>query len=209
MKTEWRKSEKTTYLPKDIALIDVPPMTYVTLDGAGDPNTPLFGLQIQALYTLSYTLRMGLKKGRYGLPPFEYTVYPLEGVWTTSDGSRDAALNKAALVYKIMIRQPDQVTPAVFADALAQAQAKKPVPYLTDLRLEQLTDGPCVQTIHVGPYDDEPATFAQLHAFIAARGLTNPCLLGTYSHREIYLSDARRVAPAKQKTTLRLAVAPQ
>ncbi|WP_125706378.1 GyrI-like domain-containing protein [Lacticaseibacillus daqingensis] len=209
MKSEWRKAEKTTYLPKRIALIDVPQMTYVTLNGAGDPNTPAFGEQIQALYVLSYTLRMGLKKGSYGLPPLEYTVYPLEGVWTTSDGSRDSNLNKAALVYKIMIRQPDCVTPAFFETALAQALAKKPVPYLADLRLEQLTDGPCVQTVHVGPYDDEPATFAQLHAFCAAHGLTNSCLLGDYSHREIYLSDARRVAPAKQKTTLRLAVAPQ
>lgn len=88
-KYEWRKAERNLYLPRGIELVDVPSMHFITIDGAGNPNGPEFADRIQSLYGVAYTLRMAAKRGEYG-DPFEYTVYPLEGVWTTSDGSRGA-----------------------------------------------------------------------------------------------------------------------
>lgn len=202
MKHEWRKHEQALYLPKGVQELNVPTMTYLTLRGQGDPNTPTFSTQIQTLYPVAYAIRMALKRGEVG-DPYEYTVYPLEGVWTTTDGSRDATLNKAALAYTIMLRQPDQVTPDLFRWAVDQTRGKHPSPYLDQLQLTSEPAGPAVQAIHVGPFDTEGETFAQMRAYLTAHGLTTVTTMGAYQHREIYLSDFRRVAPEKRKTTLR------
>ncbi|WP_225047556.1 GyrI-like domain-containing protein [Lacticaseibacillus kribbianus] len=199
MKHVWRQAEKNLYLPKDIALIDVPAAPYVTLDGTGDPNTPAFGAKIQALYTISYAIRNLLKAEA------DYTVYPLEGLWTTPAAPQPGALNKTELIYRIGIRQPERATPEIFQTAMAAA-AKKGLPELAAVRLSKQHDGLCLQAIHVGPFDTEGETFAKLEAEAAARGLRLRELDG-YHHREIYLSDFRRVAPAATKTLLRLGVA--
>lgn len=207
MKHEWRKAEKDWYLPKRPTLLTLPKLNFITLAGTGDPNQPQFSEQVGALYPVAYDLRMALKRGDLG-SPYEYTVYPLEGVWTTDDGSRGANLNKAALRYKIMLRQPDQLTAADFEASLTRVQAKKQNPWLSALKWETYEEGQVLQTIHQGSFDDEPATFAQLQQVLADRKLKVIPTMGDYWHREIYLTDARRTAPEKAKTVLRYRVAP-
>lgn len=207
MKHEWRKAEKDWYLPKKPTLLTLPKLNFITLAGTGDPNQPQFSEQIGALYPVAYDLRMALKRGDLGAP-YEYTVYPLEGVWTTNDGSRGADLNKAALRYKIMLRQPDRLTAADFQASLARVQAKKQNPWFTALQWETYEEGQVLQTIHHGPFDDEPATFAQLQQVLTDQKLKVIPTMGEYWHREIYLTDTRRTAPEKAKTVLRYRVDP-
>ncbi|NLR11414.1 hypothetical protein HEQ45_03135 [Lactobacillus sp. ZJLC29-4] len=157
---------------------------------------------------MAYDLRMALKRGDLG-EAYEYTVYPLEGVWTTSDGSRGVNLNKTALQYKIMLRQPDRLTEQDFEASRARVMAKKQIPWLADLRWESYEEGQVLQTIHYGPFDDEPTTFAQLQAVLKEKQLKVIPTMGDYWHREIYLTDARRTAPEKAKTVLRYRVAPE
>lgn len=208
MKHEWRKAEKAWYLPKQPTILTLPRLNFITLTGAGDPNQPQFGEQVSALYPVAYDLRMALKRGDLG-EPYEYTVYPLEGVWTTSDGSRGVNLNKAALQYKIMLRQPDRLTEQDFEASRARVMAKKQIPWLTDLQWESYEEGQVLQTIHHGPFDDEPTTFAQLQAVLKEKKLKVIPTMGDYWHREIYLTDARRTVPEKAKTVLRYRVAPE
>ncbi|MGX7015098.1 GyrI-like domain-containing protein [Vagococcus silagei] len=120
MKYEWRKQEKLTYFPKEVEILNIPERHFIVLEGQGNPNSQ----KIEALFTVAYTIRMQMKNGGGGAP-FEYTVYPLEGVWTTSDGSKDDNLNKDALVFKIMIRQPDNVPASLIYEAIASAAQKK------------------------------------------------------------------------------------
>lgn len=202
MKYEWRKEEKHLYFPKKVEIVDVPEYTFFIIDGMGNPNDPLFSKEIEALYQASYSLRMLLKKGEFG-EPFEYTVYPLEGLWTTSDGSRDDGLNKDALVYRIMIRQPSGVTKEMANQSLAQVKIKKDNPFLDQIKIEQYTDGKVVQMLHVGPFENEKHTFEQMKNFLKKTSFEPKMYMDNYAHREIYLSDARRVAPEKRKTLLR------
>ncbi|MFD1672347.1 GyrI-like domain-containing protein [Agrilactobacillus yilanensis] len=206
MKYEWRKSEKDLYLPKKVEQRLIPAMNFITLAGTGDPNDAEFSNKISALYATAYSIRMALKKGSLGTPPFEYTVYPLEGVWTTADGSRNETLNKAALVYKIMIRQPDQVTANLFETCRTQVIAKKDNPYFPQLQFESYTDGLAVQAVHTGPFDTEGDTFAKMAAFMTAHQLEKTTLMGDFQHREIYLSNFRRSRPENLKTLLRYTV---
>ncbi|MFC6207261.1 GyrI-like domain-containing protein [Levilactobacillus tongjiangensis] len=205
MKHEWRKAEKAWYLPKEPQVLTLPKLNFVTITGAGDPNQPAFGEHVAALYPVAYDLRMALKRGELG-EPYEYTVYPLEGVWSTSDGSRGTTLNKAALTYKIMLRQPDRLTADDFAQALARVQQKKDNPWLSQVKWETYTEGLVVQTIHHGAFDDEPVTFAKLQAVLKERDYRVIPTMGDYWHREIYLTDPRRTAPEKAKTVLRYRV---
>jgi len=208
MKHEWRKAEKDWYLSKQPTLLTLPALNFITIEGQGDPNQPDFGEHVAALYPVAYQLRMALKRGELG-EPYEYTVYPLEGVWTTTDGSRGADLNKAALKYKIMLRQPDRLTATDFAQALAAVQAKKTNPYFDHLSWEIYAEGQVLQTIHQGPFDNEPATFAQLQTVLTEQNLQVIPTMGDYWHREIYLTDARRTAPERAKTLLRYRVQPK
>lgn len=202
MKYEWRKSEKDIYLPKNIKILDLPEFKYITLAGTGNPNNEDFSTHIQALYPIAYGIRMALKKGELG-DPFEYTVYPLEGLWTTSDGSRNENLNKDALVYKIMIRQPNIVTEELFNRVVKNVLAKKENPYFENVKFEQITEGKIIQAMHIGPFDTEIQTFNQISEFMLNNNLEKTTIQKEYQHREIYISDFRRVAPEKLKTVLR------
>ncbi len=203
-KHEWRKHEKSIYLPKaKPEVIDVPAYQYITISGQGNPNGEDFPNYIAALYPVAYAIKMTLKK----LDPapagyVDYTVYPLEGIWDITDEAKktyDGTLNKDDLVFHLMLRQPDFVTAAFFEEMLALAKKKKPQPLLDQVKFETITDGPCIQMLHVGPYDDEPATFKRMEDFAASQGLIRT----SKRHREIYLSDFRKVAPEKLKTVLR------
>lgn len=123
MKYEWRKQDKNIYLPKaKPEIIDLEPMTYITIQGKGNPNHPLFSELVTALYATSYAIKMMPKKGDIPEGYYDYTVFPLEGFWSLEPGS--LAFDKEKLTYKIMLRQPDFITPELFEMAKEKAAKK-------------------------------------------------------------------------------------
>ena len=202
MKHEWRKQEKELYLPKKIEIISIPKQHFLLIEGAGNPNSEAFAKKIEALYSVSYGIRMGMKKGRFG-EAFEYTVYPLEGIWTTEDGSKDEALNKESLVYCVMIRQPDGVTKEIVEEIKKEVFDKKKNSDINLIRFESYEDGLSLQTIHQGSFDTEVETFKKMDAFLADTPYEKDWLMDKFVHREIYLSDPRKVVAEKRKTVLR------
>lgn len=206
-KHEWRKHEKAVYLPSPApALIDIPAYTFITVCGEGNPNSPKFSAFITALYSIAYGIKMtAKKKGRAPAGHFDYTVYPMEGVWDISDEAKktySGVLNKDDLVFKLMIRQPDFVTEHFFRGIVALVKERSPHPLLDTVKFEEIKEGRCVQMLHVGPYDDEPGSFLKMEAFAAEQGVKRLSKV----HREIYLSDFRKVPPEKLKTVLRFQV---
>ncbi|NLU36490.1 MAG: hypothetical protein GXX01_05655 [Clostridiales bacterium] len=204
MKHEWRKHEKNLYMPKQKPeLVNVPEQKFFILEGRGNPNSDEFAEKVNVLYSLAYAVRMMPKQGFTPEGYFEYTVYPLEGLWDlTEEGRKMDKLDKDQLIYSIMIRQPDFVTEQVAVKALETARKKNPHPLLDEVRFDAIEDGLSVQMLHVGPYDTEPETFAIMKEFIEE----NQLKIRTLRHREIYLSDARKVEPEKLKTVLRYMV---
>lgn len=204
MKYEWRKQEKDLYIPKQKPeLINIPEQKFIMISGKGNPNDEEFAEKIGALYSLAYGIRMMPKQGHTPEGYFEYTVYPLEGVWDLSEEGRlQDTLNKDELVYTIMIRQPDFVTVEVMDRAIENVRKKKTNPLLDEIKFETIKDGLSVQMLHVGPYDNEPESFKKMGEFIIENKFERACL----THREIYLSDFRKVAEDKLKTVLRVRV---
>lgn len=201
MKHEWRKHEKNIYLPKDKPeLVTIPEQKFFMITGKGNPNGDEFAEKLKVLYSLSYAIRM-MPKGGYTPDGYvEYTVYPLEGIWSlTEEGQKLDYLNKDEFLYTIMIRQPDFVTEEIAERAFENVRKKKPHPLLKDVTFSKMEDGLSVQILHKGPYDDEPQSFAKMQEFI----MNNDLERTSFDHREIYLSDARKVEPAKLKTVLR------
>lgn len=204
MKYEWRKSEKSIYMPGERPeRIEVPKFIFITISGEGDPNGPDFSDRVEALYAVSYAIRMMPKKGITPDGYFEYAVYPLEGLWDLSEAGRGKdRLDKSELIYKIMIRQPEFVNEEVFNMALEIASKKVSPKLLDGLKMERIEDGLSVQMMHFGSYDDEKKSFDLMKNYIADNGLK----LKTMVHREIYLSDPRKSEPDKLKTVLRYMV---
>lgn len=173
------------------------------IEGKGNPNSVDFSDKVEVLYSLAYAVRMMPKQGYIPEGYFEYTVYPLEGLWDlTEKGRKSETLDKDELLYTIMIRQPDFVTKEVAERAYEIVRKKKPNPLIDKVSFDAIEDGLSVQMLHIGPYDDEPRSFEKMREFIKENNLE----IKTLKHREIYLSDARRVAPAKLKTVLRYMV---
>lgn len=204
MKHEWRKHEKDFYMPKaKPELVTIPRQKFIIIEGQGNPNSEEFPEKIGVLYSLAYAIRMMPKQGYTPEGYFEYTVYPLEGIWDlTEEGRKQDKFNKNELVYKIMIRQPNFVDEDVVERAFAHVKKKKPHPYLEDVKFDTIEDGLCVQMLHIGPFDNEQETFDIMNEFTLANNLERASL----RHREIYLSDMRRVEPARLKTVLRYKV---
>jgi hypothetical protein len=180
-----------------IRVLDVPDTRYLMLDGRGDPNTsPAFAEAVQALYPVAYAMKSASRTelGR------DYVVPPLEGLWWADDmASFTAARDKSRWDWTLMLLVPDWLGDDAFGAATERVAAKRHPARLDDVRLETLSEGRCVQTLHVGTFDAEAEVLAHLHdEFIPAAGLRM-----TGKHHEIYLSDLRRVAPEKQRTILR------
>lgn len=201
MKHEWKKAEKEVYAPKACPqLLNLPAMKYLCLKGQGNPNSEGFSRHIELLYTLSYTIKMGLKKGNTIEGYYDYVVYPLEGLWSlTSKGQQLDYLDKDELVYTLMIRQPDYLDQKTFEYFKQQAKLKKPELNLDLIEFKEITEGSCLQMLHVGSYDNEPQTFAKMNEYIMVNGLEKRQL----EHKEIYLSDFRKTSQDKLKTILR------
>ena len=204
MKHEWRKKEKSIYIPSNQPeVITLPPYQFVTIKGAGNPNTELFGDHIQALYAVSYAIKMTLKKTEIQPKNYtDWTVYPLEGIWDITDEAKDnfnGTINKDDLVYELMIRQPNFISLDYFNEMLEVTKTKKGFKLLDKVAFQEIAEGRCIQAMHLGPYDTEPETFAKMETFAQRQNLER----ASKSHREIYLSDFRKVPAEKLKTTLR------
>jgi len=203
MKHDWKKHDKQFYLPKNKPeTIVVPKFNFFTIEGKGNPNDAFFADYIGVLYSLSYAIKMSPKQGFAPANYEEYTVFPLEGVWDIEEDAKknyNGTLDKNNLVFKLMMRQPDFVTAEFAHEAITRTKKKKPHPLLEKVKFETIEDGFCVQMLHEGSYDSEPASFQQMQEFADANQLKR---IG-HNHREIYLSDARKVAPEKLKTVLR------
>lgn len=204
MKYEWKKEEKGLYMPKlKPELVAVPELKFFMVKGKGNPNSEEFAEKIGVLYSLAYAVRMMPKQGYTPEGYFEYTVYPLEGIWDlTEEGKKLEKLNKNELIYTVMIRQPDFITDEVVERAFESVRKKKPHPALNEVTFGTIEDGLSVQMLHVGTYDNESQTFELMNEFIYNNNLERVSM----QHREIYLSDARKVEPAKLKTVLRYQV---
>lgn len=176
-------------------LVEVPPLQFLMIDGHGDPNTsPDYVDAIATLYPVAYRLKFFSKRelGR------DYRVMPLEALWWADDmDAFTRSRDKSQWNWTVMVMTPEWITEAHVEEARAAAEGK--APRLDALRLEQFDEGLCVQTLHVGPYDEEGSTLARMHdETIPARGLRM-----TGRHHEIYLSDPRRAAPERLRTILR------
>lgn len=201
VKHEWKKQEKAIYLPKNNPeLITVPSFNFFIIEGKGNPNDEAFSEAIGVLYSLSYGIKMLPKKGIIPNGYFDYSIYPLEGIWDLSDEAKgNNTFDKNEFIYKIMIRQPDFVTKELAEETVKN---KKPHPLLEAVKFETIEDGLSVQILHIGSYDDEPASFERMNRFCIANGLERT----KFTHREIYITDARKTAPQKLKTILRYSV---
>lgn len=199
---DFKKEFKDLYQPKTSpSLVDVPEMTFIMVDGKGDPNTSLeYKEAVELLYGLSYTIKMGNKA------ILEYVVPPLEGFWSVVDkdyrGGGAPIPDKSKFEWTMMIRQPDFVTQEVFLSAVDALKKKKPDLDVSRARLEKLTEGLCVQAMHIGPYDSEPATIMALDRFATENGYIVD-INDIRRHHEIYISDPRKTAPEKLKTVIR------
>lgn len=206
MKHDWKKQEKQYYQPQAIpGLVIIPAFKFFTISGQGNPNDDFFGDYIAALYAVSYGVKMSPKAGISPKEYREYTIYPLEGVWDLTDKAKLApspVLDKNELVFTLMIRQPDFVTEEFANDILEQTRKKKPQPLLKEVKFEVLEEGPCIQMLHTGSYDNEPASFRQMEAFAQSNHLNRKFK----THREVYLSDSRKTPPEKLKTILRFQI---
>jgi hypothetical protein len=202
MKTDFKKVlDCYRARPGEFRIVDVPDLQYLMIDGHGDPNTaPAYPEALAALYPVAYKLKFASKRelGR------DYVVPPLEALWWAADMEAfTAGRDKSQWDWTVMIMAPDWITGAMVEAARATVAATAPSSTLDALRLDTLHEGRCVQTLHVGPYDAEAAVLAELHhGFIPTAGLRM-----TGKHHEIYLSDVRRVEPAKLRTILRQPVA--
>lgn len=183
-------------------IVDVPDMQYLKIDGRGDPNTsPAFAEAVGALYPVAYKLKFASRRDLGN----DYVVPPLEGLWWAEDmDAFTTARDKSRWDWTLMLMVPEWIDGATFANAVAQAGTKDPPARLDDVRLEKLSEGRCVQTLHVGSFDDEAEVLSRMHhEFIPDNGLHM-----TGKHHEIYLSDLRRIAPEKQRTILRQPIMP-
>lgn len=246
MAYDFKKEYRDLYQPKaKPVLVDVPAMTFAAVAGTGDPNEEggAYAQALALLYGFSYTVKMSKMGSWQPAGYFDYVVPPLEGLWWAGDGAFNGGniANKQALSWVSLIRQPDFVTSDAFGRLCEMAAAKKPE--LADalasgaLRLVRFAEGPCAQIMHVGSYDDEPATIEKLDAFVAHEGLETDIAEGGASplghaatasfdadtvlaaldangavpqvrlHHEIYLGDPRRTKPENLKTVIRHPVA--
>lgn len=186
----------------EFRILDVPAMRYLMIDGRGDPNTaPAYAEALAALYPLAYTLKFAAKRvlGR------DYVVPPLEGLWWAEDMSLfTTARDKSRWEWTMMIMTPDWIDREMIQAAVEQVVARRRPTRLAEVRFETLREGRCIQTLHVGSFDDEAPVLARMHhEFVPAHGLR---LVG--KHHEIYLSDPRKTVPERLRTILRQPVRP-
>lgn len=204
MAFDFKKEYKEFYMPKNKpSIVTVPPMNYIAVRGKGDPNAESgeYKETIGLLYGIAFTIKMS-KKGSHQIEGyFDYVVPPLEGFWWQDGVDGIDYAHKERFNWISVIRLPDFVTKAYLEWAVEEATRKKKADH-SRVEFFVYDEGLCVQCMHTGSYDDEPATIAAMHAYIEDAGYV-PDLTDQRMHHEIYLSDARKVAPEKLKTVIR------
>ena len=203
MAFDFKKEYKEFYLPKNKPeIISVPKANFIAVSGEGNPNEPDGAYQraISILYAVAYTLKMSDRTGHKMDGFFQYVVPPLEGFWKTDTGVIDYG-RKDAFQWISVIRLPDFVKPEDLDWAVETAGKKKHLD-CSPAKFWTVDEGLCVQMMHLGPFDAEPASIAQMEEYIHARDYVSD-FTDTRLHHEIYLSDARRVPPEKWKTVIR------
>lgn len=204
MAFDYKKEYKEFYMPKNTpTIVTVPEMNYLAVRGRGNPNDENgeYKNSIALLYAIAFTIKMS-KTGSHKIEGyFDYVVPPLEGFWWQEGGGDIDYANKDGFNFISLIRLPDFVTKADFDWAVDEATKKKKCDFS---KVEFLTyhEGICVQCMHVGSYDDEPATIKLMHGYMRNNGYESD-ISGTRYHHEIYLSDPRRCAAEKLKTVVR------
>ncbi len=204
MAFDYKKEYKEFYMPKNKpGIVTVPSMNYIAVRGQGDPNAEdgEYKQSIELLYGIAFTIKMS-KKGNHQIDGyFDYVVPPLEGFWWQENIAGIDYAHKENFKWISVIRLPDFVTREDFEWAVEEATKKKKTDFS---KVEFLTydEGLCVQCMHIGSYDDEPATVERMDVFTEAQGYQPDFGEGRF-HHEIYLSDARKVAPEKLKTVIR------
>ena len=204
MAFDFKKAYKEFYLPRNNPqIVTVPPVNYIAVRGKGDPNEEggAYQAAVGVLYAIAYTLKMS-RKGDHRIDGYyDFVVPPLEGFWWQEGTAGVNYSDKSAFHWISVIRLPDFITKADFDWAVETATKKKKLDcsaaeYLT------IDEGECVQIMHLGPFDDEPATVALMDAYLEQNGYAGD-LNENRLHHEIYLSDARKAAPEKWKTVIR------
>lgn len=204
MTFDYKKEYKEFYLPpKKPEIVRVPAMNFVAVRGQGDPNTEGGAYQqaMQILYGVSFTIKMSYKGSRDIEGYFPYVVPPLEGLWRQEGICGVDYSRKEDFQWISMIRLPEFVTEEVFQWAVREAEAKKKADF-SKAEFFSFEEGLCVQCMHIGPYDDEPATIEKMDSFAAEQGLA-PDFSERRQHHEIYLGDPRRTKPERLRTVIR------
>ena len=197
-KLDLKKRLKHLYGPgaRSVVEVDVPPMSFLMIDGEGDPNTSQdYSDAVEALFALSYAIKFAVKKSPGGV---DYGVLPLEGLWWSEDMEDFATGNRSGWQWTMMIMQPDFVTAELVARTTAEVFAAKRLPAIPRIRFESFTEGLAAQVLHVGPFADEAPTIERVHRYITDAGAKR-----AGKHHEIYLTDIRRADPARWKTVIR------
>ncbi len=182
---------------KEISLLEIPAMNFLTIQGRGDPNNnEEYSQAVGALYSLAYALKFSVKKGAQAV---DYGVMPLEGLWWAEDMRRFNLEDRGDWMWQMLIMQPEYITPDLFARSVEDLRRKKNPPKLDQVKFECVEEGLCAQIFHAGPYGEaERPTIDRLHAFISEQGYER-----TDKHHEIYLNSPLRTAPDKLKTIIR------
>ncbi len=205
-KLDYKRVYKEFYQPPmKPAIVQVPEMRFIVVDGKGDPNECVaYKEALEILYGLSFSIKMSKMNGSQPAGYFEYVVPPLEGLWYVDNIAFDGTnvADKDLFCWRSMIRQPEFVDESVFEAARAVLQKKKPDLNLDKAKLLNYTEGLCVQIMHKGSYDDEPASIEKMRQFASENGFVED-FKNDRLHHEIYLSDPRRCAPKNLKTVIR------
>jgi len=204
---DYKKEQKDLYSPETTPMVvEVGEMQFAAIEGRGNPNEENGEYQraIEVLYGIQYTIKMSKKGNHTPNGYFDYVVPPLEGFWWLENNVDFPTENKSRYCWISAIRLPEFVDARVFEWACAEASKKKKID-TSKAKLLKITEGLCVQCLHVGPYDDEPKTLKLMQDFIAGHGLQGD-ITKTRRHHEIYLSDPRKTEASKLKTILRIPV---
>lgn len=204
MAFDYKKEYKEFYMPKSKpSIVDVPAMNYIAVRGKGNPNAEdsEYKQSIGLLYAIAFTIKMSKMGDHHIEGYFDYVVPPLEGFWWQENSVGIDYSRKADFCFISVIRLPDFVTRADFDWAIEEATRKKKMDF-SKVEFMTYTEGTCVQIMHVGPYDEEPASIALMDKFAEENGYVND-ITDKRMHHEIYLSDARKVVPERLKTVIR------
>ncbi|WBW96366.1 GyrI-like domain-containing protein [Oceanirhabdus sp. W0125-5] len=197
-KIDFKKELKELYKAssKEVQIVKVPRLNYLMIDGTGDPNTSQeYKDAVEALFSLSYTVKFMIKKGSMGI---DYGVMPLQGLWYHDNMELFSQERKEEWKWTSLIMQPEFVSKEIIEEGIEQVKKKKDLPGISKIRFESLDEGLVAQIIHIGPYSEEMPTIEKLHNFIEENGY-----IKVGNHHEIYLSDPRKAAPQNLKTIIR------